>query len=210
MKRRGITRVSETVPALNQPPAPNDVFACCLVAIRLLARNDPVMIVDRGGGVIFATERAWELKREFSSATGGDALPGELLQWLGRNPTPGETFEQTQSGNRLTWRCGPATEWPCSLALGINGNGNCCEASVRLLKLEEERDLPDLVALRKLGLTEREAEVLHWITQGKRNVEIAVILGVRVGTVKKHCENIFMKLNVENRSSAAAIAMQGL
>jgi DNA-binding NarL/FixJ family response regulator len=57
-----------------------------------------------------------------------------------------------------------------------------------------------------LGLTERKAEVLAWIAQGKSNCEIAVILGAASGTIRKHVEHILSKLSVENRTAAAAIA----
>ena len=59
-----------------------------------------------------------------------------------------------------------------------------------------------------LGLTEREAEVLTWIAQGKGNYEIGVILGARTRTICKHVERILTKLKVENRTAAAAIALQ--
>ena len=60
--------------------------------------------------------------------------------------------------------------------------------------------------LTSLGLTEREAEVLTWIARGKGNYEIGVILGAKTRTICKHVEHIFSKLNVENRTAAAAIA----
>lgn len=53
------------------------------------------------------------------------------------------------------------------------------------------------------NLTARESEVLHWIREGKRNSEIAIILGCSRGTVKVHCENIYRKLGVETRTAAA-------
>jgi len=48
--------------------------------------------------------------------------------------------------------------------------------------------------------------VLGWIAQGKGNYEIGVILGAQTRTICKHVEHIFSKLNVENRTAAAAIA----
>jgi DNA-binding CsgD family transcriptional regulator len=59
-----------------------------------------------------------------------------------------------------------------------------------------------------LKLTPREAEVLLWISRGKSNHEIGVILGTKTGTICKHVEHIFSKLNVENRTSAAVIALE--
>jgi len=59
-----------------------------------------------------------------------------------------------------------------------------------------------------LKLTPREAEVLLWISRGKSNHEIGVILGTKTGTICKHVEHIFSKLNVENRTSAAVMALE--
>jgi DNA-binding response OmpR family regulator/DNA-binding CsgD family transcriptional regulator len=58
----------------------------------------------------------------------------------------------------------------------------------------------------RLGLTHREAEVLIWIAGGKPNRDIGEILGISPRTVNKHLEQIFTKLGVENRASAAAQA----
>lgn len=57
------------------------------------------------------------------------------------------------------------------------------------------------------GLTAREAEVLLWISRGKPNREISEILGISPRTVNKHLEQVFEKLGVENRASAAAFAV---
>ena len=61
--------------------------------------------------------------------------------------------------------------------------------------------------LASLGLTEREAEVLLWIAQGKSDHDIGVILGASTRTICKHVEHILSKLSVENRTAAAAIAL---
>lgn len=55
------------------------------------------------------------------------------------------------------------------------------------------------------GLTSREAEVLRWVAEGKRNGEIAMILGIASRTVHKHVEHLLMKLEVETRTAAAAL-----
>ena len=60
--------------------------------------------------------------------------------------------------------------------------------------------------LNSLGLTARETEVLTWIAQGKTNYEIGVILSACTGTICKHVEHILCKLDVKNRTAAAAIA----
>lgn len=59
---------------------------------------------------------------------------------------------------------------------------------------------------RLLGLTNREAEVLYWLTLGKTNRDISAILGLSPRTVNKHLEQIFQKMGVDNRTSAAVVA----
>ncbi len=63
---------------------------------------------------------------------------------------------------------------------------------------------------KELDLTDRESEVLHWIANGKTNREIAEILEMSPRTVNKHLEQIFPKLGVENRTSAAGVALRVL
>jgi DNA-binding CsgD family transcriptional regulator len=69
-------------------------------------------------------------------------------------------------------------------------------------------DQRSLQALASLALTPREAEVLFWISEGKSNQDIGVILGAKTGTICKHVEHIFDKLNVENRTAAAVVALE--
>jgi DNA-binding NarL/FixJ family response regulator len=52
-------------------------------------------------------------------------------------------------------------------------------------------------------LSEREAEVLHWLASGASNREIGRRLYITENTVKRHVYNIFGKLNVRNRTQAA-------
>jgi DNA-binding CsgD family transcriptional regulator len=65
-------------------------------------------------------------------------------------------------------------------------------------------------AARNAGLTAREAEVLRWIVAGRRDAQIAPLIGASLRTVNKHVENILRKLGAENRSSAALIAEEWL
>jgi len=58
----------------------------------------------------------------------------------------------------------------------------------------------------ELKLTRRQAEVLHWIAQGKTNDEIATILACSFFTVKTHTKEIFLRLGVHSRTGAAACA----
>lgn len=57
-------------------------------------------------------------------------------------------------------------------------------------------------------LSERELEVLHLLSQGRTNQEIAGQLVVARGTVKAHTASIYRKLDVANRTEAVARARQ--
>lgn len=61
-----------------------------------------------------------------------------------------------------------------------------------------------------LLLTPREADVLLWISRGKSNRDASEILNISARTVNKHLEQIFIKLGVENRAAAAAVATRAL
>ncbi|KZN61416.1 helix-turn-helix domain-containing protein [Pseudoalteromonas luteoviolacea] len=58
------------------------------------------------------------------------------------------------------------------------------------------------------SLTCREKEVLDWISSGKTNGEIGMILGISQYTVKNHVAKILEKLNAPNRSAAMALSKE--
>ncbi len=61
------------------------------------------------------------------------------------------------------------------------------------------------------ALTRRELEVLRLVADGLSNKEIATSLWITEGTVKNHVHNALEKLQLENRTQAAAyIVRQGL
>src|SRR5690348_8137674 len=55
------------------------------------------------------------------------------------------------------------------------------------------------------GLTAREIEVGRWLSCGKTNREIAILLHASPRTIDKHVEHILAKLRVENRTTAAVM-----
>jgi DNA-binding NarL/FixJ family response regulator len=73
----------------------------------------------------------------------------------------------------------------------------------RLSKMTRVFSRVDTFILENNRLTQRELEVLGFISQGFTNQEIASQLVVEVGTVKNHVHSIIKKLNVSNREEAA-------
>lgn len=71
------------------------------------------------------------------------------------------------------------------------------EQEVKQVAAEPENSLHQV-------LTERELEVLHQVSQGLTNREIATKLFISENTVRSHLRNILDKLHVQNRLQAAA------
>ncbi len=51
-------------------------------------------------------------------------------------------------------------------------------------------------------LTSRELEMLELIAKGKSYEQVADIAGISYGTVRKHLENVYKKLNVHSKIEA--------
>jgi DNA-binding CsgD family transcriptional regulator len=82
--------------------------------------------------------------------------------------------------------------------------------SEHILVFEEQVQALPFSKFKDFGLTNRQVEVLNWVTQAKTNSEIALILGISVRTVDHHVEHIMAKLGVERRGGAALWAQQTL
>jgi two-component system, NarL family, response regulator len=77
-----------------------------------------------------------------------------------------------------------------------------------------QRHIPGPIAARlaehtpRISLSVRELEVLKHIAKGLRNKEIGAALDIAEDTVKIHIKNIFVKLNVIDRTQAVVVASQ--
>jgi len=83
------------------------------------------------------------------------------------------------------------------------------QKNMHLLHIEEYKQAKSADDLKEnLPITKRESEVLLWVSYGKTSWEISQILAMSPRTVNKHLEQIFRKLGVDNRTSAAAISIR--
>jgi two-component system, NarL family, response regulator len=57
-------------------------------------------------------------------------------------------------------------------------------------------------------LTDRQAQILQLLAEGRTNKEIGATLKITEGTVKLHVNRVFYKLGVRSRAAAAAKALQ--
>ena len=148
-----------------------------------------VMLIDADGAVRFATRRAEHVLHAMGSEGELRRLPD--LWW--------SRVRDTNSAGDCTFDAGEAMSVRARVMPDAKAGGWC----VWLQMPEAE---PSPVMLLKLGLTVREAEVLFWISEGKNNPEISILLGISGRTVEKHVENVFNKLGVDHRHAASRMA----
>lgn len=167
-----------------------------------------LLATDREGRVLWCTSKARALlcanppaSHTAHGATSADgvALPTVVIEQL---------LRRRRSDARSAARCvvdlgGRRLE--CSLLSPLGP----AELLVRLTELDSTDAEGDLLQ-QAYNLTPREAEVLLWISRGKSNREIGEILAISPRTVNKHLEPVFVKLGVENRAAAAAVAVRTL
>jgi two-component system, NarL family, response regulator LiaR len=67
---------------------------------------------------------------------------------------------------------------------------------------------PKIAAVSRDVLTEREMDVLRLIAQGMSNQQIGEALFIGIKTVKTHVSNVLAKLQVEDRTQAAILAIK--
>jgi len=60
----------------------------------------------------------------------------------------------------------------------------------------------------EIYLTKREKEILYWCSEGKSNNDIAAFLGISNHVIKFHLNNIFSKLNANDRVLAVVKALR--
>jgi DNA-binding NarL/FixJ family response regulator len=155
-----------------------------------------VIVLDRDGVPIWQTSKAVEwIDAYFPDADlKVSILPLLLYDWVNEHLVS-------------------VTENSCPVApLRVKGPGT--ELSIRFSKGERSGDLllvlEESISTEPMAsyqLTPRESDVLAWLAKGKTNRDIAEILGMSPRTVNKHLEHIFVKLGVETRSAAAALAV---
>jgi DNA-binding NarL/FixJ family response regulator len=157
-----------------------------------------LLAVNSAGKIMWATPQAQKLLSDTLSPDGDDdvVLPEPIPQWL-------DQARKGKAGSKAaTMTALPGNE---QLRLQYMGRLGTNEFLLRLAK-DSGADAPAEFSS-ELGLTTREGEVLSWLSKGKTNRDIAQILGLSPRTVDKHLEQIYSKLGVENRTAAAAIAV---
>jgi DNA-binding NarL/FixJ family response regulator len=157
-----------------------------------------LLAVNSLGKIMWATPQAQKLLSDTLAAGGDDnfMLPDPIPQWL-------DQAHRSKAGSKAAAMVAlPGNE---QLRLQYMGRLGANEFLLRLAKDSGVGTPAEFSS--ELGLTTREGEVLSWLSKGKTNRDIAQILGLSPRTVDKHLEQIYSKLGVENRTAAAAIAV---
>ena len=157
-----------------------------------------LLAVNGVGKIMWATPQAQKLLSDTLSPDSDDdvVLPEPIPQWL-------DQARKGKAGSKTAFMAAlPGNE---QLRLQYMGKLGANEFLLRLAK-DSSTETPAEFSS-ELGLTTREGEVLSWLSKGKTNRDIAQILGLSPRTVDKHLEQIYSKLGVENRTAAAAIAV---
>jgi DNA-binding response OmpR family regulator len=152
--------------------------------------NAVIAMTPRDGKIVWQTPLARTLMQ-------GYLVDSELTSWLAATQ---HAHSQGQSHPPLTLARG-------SRRL-IFSAAEFSEDEQWMIVLHEESDVAQIEKLMAaFKLTQRESEVLNWLIKGKTNRDIGEILGTSPRTVNKHLEHVFVKLGVETRTSAAAVAL---
>jgi DNA-binding response OmpR family regulator len=168
--------------------------------VALDAAGRHLLAVRGNGKILWSTPQATRLVNAATGSDEGlDIVSARILAWM-------EERKNTGKDPGFMIETGEAT-----LALSFLGSIGQDE---HLFRLTSQTTASDSERLRQhFALTARESEVLAWIAKGKSNRDIGEILGLSARTVNKHLEQIYVKLGVENRASAAVKAanllMQG-
>jgi DNA-binding response OmpR family regulator len=143
-----------------------------------------LLVVSPEGRILFATRLAQTLLTRSFPTLAPSQLPASLRSF---SAEPAPAVSEVAPG--LSAR---------ALTAGVG--------DTRVIELQAQVTLgPN--ALLGLGLTPREVEVLFWLSEGKTNAEIGIILSSARRTVEKHVEHILEKLQVENRAAAILAAL---
>ncbi len=168
--------------------------------VALDAAGRHLLAIHRNGSIHWSTPQAMRLvDAATGSDTGLEAVAVHLAGWLSQRADG--------DGSRdASFSLAPDSETTLNFTfLGAIG------ADEFLFRLSGSGGRSGSSMLRQhFGLTARESEVLEWIAKGKSNRDIGEILGLSARTVNKHLEQIYVKLGVENRASAAVKAAQVL
>ena len=194
---------------VSKPFMPDELIARITVHIanaNLIAEARRALDTQHNGVIAFrpswsvswASPRGMQLLSD-AGINSEDISDQQLTEWLSRlegQPISAVDAADLTSNNGTNLRAqfiGKSAQGDILTRIGLRTNGSAAE-----------------VLSSAFPISLREGEVLAWLANGKSNRDIAEILELSPRTVTKHVEQLFLKLGVENRTAAAAIALKHL
>lgn len=165
------------------------------LADALQARKDGVILLGPNRRARLITERARHyVEKYFGKMGAGDQLPDVLDAWVRKQENLSQQDSVAMPQKPLTLNLERSQ---LKVTYLVHGGRSVLILSEKTIGL----------SFGVFGLTQRESEVLWWVSRGKSNKEIGTILNTSPRTVNTHLDHIFQKLGVENRTAAAAMAL---
>jgi DNA-binding CsgD family transcriptional regulator len=171
--------------------------------LRAMLHTTSAALANSGRGVLIASNPPQELTpgamvllyRYFGRPGRVSAFPDRVESWLSHQRDPhrdplevARPLSSRQADRKLVIRHLPGST-----------------AGQDALVLHEQPAVPEVPRLGELGLSAREAEILSLVATGATNARIGEHLHLAAGTIKKHLDNIYVKLGVSGRVQATAL-----
>ena len=150
----------------------------------LTTSDTAVLWLDGVGRIAGGSKEAMSWMVAFFEGS-SDTLPATLSEWLEGGIAGRMPFECRVGDQRLRVSVFP-------------GGGDQL-----LLVFRRMEPAFSTASLKRIGLSPAESAVIPWLVRGKRNDEIALILGLAPKTIEKQVASVLSKLGVETRTAAA-------
>ncbi|MEX0311647.1 MAG: DNA-binding response regulator [Tateyamaria sp.] len=145
-----------------------------------------VLACDQHGNILWGSQQAISVLNSNGGAVQGSSWETWVASCAGRPVSSVQPFEVDE----MTFQY-----------VGVTAT-----SEVLIKPMRRKSSSREDVLAEAFDLTRREAEVLYWLTLGKTNRDISAILGLSARTVNKHLEQVFQKMGIDNRTSAAVMA----
>jgi DNA-binding CsgD family transcriptional regulator len=178
--------------------------------LRMLLNEDKEAASETSAGLVMLSDPPEELTpgalvslyRFFGRPTATSPLPGRVDRWV-------ESQRSRLEGER-------SLELVTPLRAEIDGRGMLLRylpgqnPHPGVLLLREERPRPPERSFDALGLTAREAEIVACVIRGESNITIGESLRVSPTTIKKHLDEVYVKVGVRGRGRLTAFVLDVL
>lgn len=213
-----MSRRSIGIPCATMSSAPNQEGMSRLEEIAGRRAIPGVVLFSGTGEILFMNSEAELLNRQISGTghgeNGPETLPAEVLELYAslRKVVTGSNKDEPQEQHELRRVAGDANSpillraFPLSIP---SENDDACML-ILMEKLGRERRVVPGRAKDSFRLTDREVEIVRYISEGWTNKEIARYLKISEHTVKEHVRHLLKKTKTTTRTGILAQIFQDI